>query len=117
MTALVVCYQICHRPEFCHLHSKDLDRFLSSNDLVVHSEMDVHRALVRWTNHDPVGRKDDFTRMFLRHIRLEFFRPMDLQVGGLSSFFFVTSRHIDQESQMTDVIHFNLLSLPTTGYY
>ena len=93
---------------------------LSSDDLVVHTEMDVYRALARsgnplswlpgpyvlregdlaiqahtppgvqlcecrWAAVDTSARRDDFCRLFLKHIRLEFLRGRELQVGLMTA--------------------------------
>jgi len=62
-------------PGYFEFNFDELEKILSSDNLIVKEEKEVYKMLTRWTNHDVEGRKDYFCVLF-QYIRLQFI-PID----------------------------------------
>ncbi|XP_022810244.1 kelch-like protein 2 [Stylophora pistillata] len=57
--------------EFLSLEAKEVERWISSDEIVVETEADVFQILQKWVEHDKSERKAGFEEL-LRHVRLDF---------------------------------------------
>ena len=57
--------------EFLHLEAKEIERWISSDDITVKEEADVFKIILDWVNHRKSERKTAFEELF-RHVRLRF---------------------------------------------
>ncbi|XP_022810562.1 kelch-like protein 2 [Stylophora pistillata] len=57
--------------EFLSLEAKEVERWISSDEIVVEAEADVFQILQKWVEHDKSERKAAFEEL-LRHVRLDF---------------------------------------------
>ena len=57
--------------EFLHLEAKEIERWISSDDITVKEEADVFKIILDWVNHRKSERKTAFEELF-GHVRLGF---------------------------------------------
>ena len=57
--------------EFLHLEAKEIEKWISSDEITVKEEADVFRIILDWINHRRSERKTAFEELF-RHVRLSF---------------------------------------------
>ena len=57
--------------EFLHLEAKEIERWISLDDITVKEEADVFKIILDWVNHRKSERKTAFEELF-RHVRLSF---------------------------------------------
>ena len=57
--------------EFLHLEAKEIEKWISSDDITVKEEADVSKIISDWVNHRKSERKAAFEDLF-RHVRLSF---------------------------------------------
>ena len=57
--------------EFLHLEAKEIERWISSDDITVKEEANVFKIVLDWVNHRKSERKTAFEELF-RHVRLRF---------------------------------------------
>ncbi|XP_022777878.1 kelch-like protein 2 [Stylophora pistillata] len=57
--------------EFLHLEAKEIERWISSDEITVKEEADVFTIILDWVNHKVSPRKTSFEELF-RHVRLGF---------------------------------------------
>ena len=57
--------------EFLHLEAKEIERWISSDDITVKEEADVFKIILDWVNHRKSERKTAFEELF-GHVRLRF---------------------------------------------
>ena len=57
--------------EFLHLEVKDIERWISSNEIIVKEEADVFKIILDWVNYRKSQRKTAFEQLF-GHVRLAF---------------------------------------------
>ncbi|XP_022810242.1 kelch-like protein 2 [Stylophora pistillata] len=64
--------------EFLHLEAKQIERWISSDEITVKEEADVFKIILDWVNHRESERKTAFEGLF-RHVRLGFLSRDSLQ--------------------------------------
>ena len=66
-------------PEYLDFSFDELEKILSSDDLLIEEEKSVFEMLVKWTNKDVNARKQEFSLLF-KHVRLRFI-PIDYVIS------------------------------------
>ncbi|CAF1622452.1 unnamed protein product, partial [Adineta ricciae] len=66
--------QVVQQDEWLHVSAQKVIEFIKEDDLRITSEDEVYEACLRWLNHAPEQRKNDF-HSILQHIRLAFLSP------------------------------------------
>ncbi|CAF1122481.1 unnamed protein product [Adineta steineri] len=69
--------QVVQQDEWLQVSSPKIIEFIKEDDLRIGSEDEVYDACLRWLNHAPEQRKNDF-HTILQHIRLAFLSPYTL---------------------------------------
>ena len=69
--------------EFLNMSSRNVETFISSDEIDVSAEEDVFEIIIRWIDHDKAKRKKYFSQLF-RHVRLVYVsRPGDIVTNDL----------------------------------
>jgi len=62
---------VAETEEFMNLPSHEVEKWISSNKVVISAEEDVFKIILRWINHNESERNVKFSDLF-RHVRLTF---------------------------------------------
>ena len=62
---------VADRDEFLSLEAKEVERWISSDEIIVKTEADVFQIAQKWVEHNKSERKAAFEEL-LRHVRLVF---------------------------------------------
>ena len=60
--------------EFLNLSAKEIEQFISSDDIEVSTEEDVFKLILTWVDHNKAQRKEQFPQLF-RQVRLVHVSP------------------------------------------
>ncbi|XP_078353481.1 kelch-like protein 25 [Oculina patagonica] len=63
--------QVAEMDEFLNLEAKEVERWISDDEISVPDEIDVFRIILKWVKHDKSNRKAAFEELF-RHVQLVF---------------------------------------------